>query len=371
MALSAALQMLANQIERGLLRQRPTWVAAEIAGFGVPEFRAQTPALDAHLAGMGATRAEPEAVADLAQRATDHQAPRIRDQHVVSKVLLRQFCVPVKNIEKLMAFNLQWGQPHPRTPRQVGKIVDIVKIDSESTERIWRQVETRLHAALLAVHNGQLLNHPSHVDTIKRAITLHFARRQEVSEFNERSWREQLEQHREVLRAQRWFMRAALEERYGRLILPDGAQVDEIALDLLMEGTTRLYESGSMFRLRVEDEFNRGERIASQVGLKVMEAGGGEFLIGDTPVVVLGPGGVSGVRNVGLANAVTLALPLSPTHMAALHTIDEYVQIPASEVDDWNRRQVLQAKSHVYYRPGAPLATFITVTRAPAGNHRP
>lgn len=359
--------MLSDQIKAGLLRERPTWIATEIAGFGVAQFKAQIPAISAFLGGAGATEAELEAVAELARRATDESADRVRDQHVVSRVILRRFCEPVGSAEKLAAHNLQWGASKLRTRTEVGKIVNFVKIDSATTEVLWQQVENGLHDALVALQEGRLFDDANHVLTVKRAITLHFARGREVGEFNERSWKDQLVQRREEFRGHHWLMRAALEHRYGPLILPAGRAAEEIALDLLMEGTVRLFECGTVFRLRVEDEFQRGERLAKGLGLRILEATGGEFLIGDTPVVVLGPGGQFGLREVGLAGAVTLALPLSPTHLAALHTSDEYVRIPPEAVEEWNRRQVLQATSHVYYRPGSSLAPFITATRLPTG----
>ena len=366
--LPPAFMVLLDHIRTGGLERR-AWLAIEVAGVGPDEFDAQIPAMISELGPAGPTQRELEDLAQLTREAIDDQAPRIPGQHVVSRVLLREFCRPQVGSKptELSSLALQWGKVNPRTPGAVGKVENFVKIDSEATERLWQTVENDLPSAIASAKAGTIFGSPGQVMTIKRAIALHFARGQEVSEFNEQIWRDGLAEGRESMRNHPRLMRAALESRYGPILLPDGKEAAEIALDILMEGTKQLVESGTIFRLRVEDEFERVQKMATGMGLQITVASQGEFLIGDTPVILVGSDGRFGLRNVGLGNAITIALPIGRTHLAALGPLNEQVVASKVEVDEWNCRQIKQARSHVYFHPDSNLEGFAVKVRPPAG----
>jgi hypothetical protein len=74
-----------------------------------------------------------------------------------------------------------------------------------------------------------------------------------------------------------------------------------------------------------------------------------------------------GLRIVGLSNVASITLPLGPTYLASLAASDEHVVASADEVEEWNRLQVRQAKTHVYFRQGSGLELLIASERPPFG----
>jgi hypothetical protein len=63
----------------------------------------------------------------------------------------------------------------------------------------------------------------------------------------------------------------------------------------------------------------------------------------------------------GRANAVSL--PLGRFHVAALTRDDDWVTMPTSMVQELNRWQILQAKTHVHFHPGSGLQSFVLSIR--------
>ncbi|HEY1915849.1 MAG TPA: hypothetical protein VGH27_09765 [Streptosporangiaceae bacterium] len=58
----------------------------------------------------------------------------------------------------------------------MGKLRNVVQLDSLETERLWGRTEQNLPAAIDAAHTCRVLLNPKHVAVIKDAIALYFAR---------------------------------------------------------------------------------------------------------------------------------------------------------------------------------------------------
>jgi hypothetical protein len=96
-----------------------------IAGGPGPDvFEAGIPDLVTELNGVGPTAAELQHLVDRTREVTDETALRVPEQHVVSKVLLKQFCrAPTGGRGyELQALDLRWGKSRERTPTQVGAL---------------------------------------------------------------------------------------------------------------------------------------------------------------------------------------------------------------------------------------------------------
>jgi len=88
-------------------------------------------------------------IVDTAKQVLDTSAPTVPEQHTVSQVLMRRFVRDTPNGRGVRAYSFDSGLlDRPRNPRSVGKLTNFVKIDSEATERLWNQTETKMRAAL-------------------------------------------------------------------------------------------------------------------------------------------------------------------------------------------------------------------------------
>jgi hypothetical protein len=105
---------------------------ASIVGFDVVEQRKGDIAM---ISGVSAVRIQE--VVDTGRQALNTASPRVGEQHVVSRALLRRFLGPTNQGERLLSYNLQFGRAHVRAPGAVGKLENFVKIDSLETEQLW------------------------------------------------------------------------------------------------------------------------------------------------------------------------------------------------------------------------------------------
>ena len=122
--------------------------------------------------------------------ALNDQSPREHHQHLVSQVLLRRFCqTDEHNVKRLDAYSRTDRRVSQKTPGQVAKLDDFVKIDSEDTEHLWRTTENLMHDALAAARTPSLFKMPKHVQTLKDAMALHLVRSLELYENHNEFWR--------------------------------------------------------------------------------------------------------------------------------------------------------------------------------------
>ncbi len=303
------------------------------------------------------------------RRALREDSPRVPEQHVVSKVLLGEFCTSkTRGPRMLCAYTLDHGCINARTPAAVGKVEHFVKIDSKKTEDLWSLTETRLPAALNAARDPGIFDSPNHVATIKNAVALHVVRSLELWESHKRLWDQGLARLREWLLSQ---PEDALQRSFGSrhlgLLAPSGRRGRELMVDDLMEASRRLFGSGFLFRIDVEDYFTKACELLVRMGLEIICAEEGEFLIGDVPAFTVDRkrGALGFLEGVALATASTVFLPLGPRRLAALGPTNTWGSISESQVHVLNSLQIRKARRQVYMRRGSELAEAVRTQRPP------
>jgi hypothetical protein len=119
---------------------------------------------------------DPERIAELTPQASEN----VTGQHIVSKVLLREWAAAVKHttVEHVQPYNLQHPERrlNTRPPRGIGKIENFVPWASTSLEIKWGLVERELPNALAAVKAGTALEEPGTAGILRDLIALHYIR---------------------------------------------------------------------------------------------------------------------------------------------------------------------------------------------------
>jgi hypothetical protein len=366
MALSVPLQYIAAllAVDHAQEAGRAVLFASTV---GFDEFERNIPAVAAI---SGASITSLEQIVAIGRQALSIASPVVKEQHLVSRVLLRQFCVPnARGEAQLLAHSLQYGRARLTGPGGVAKRDHFVKIDSQETEHVWGQVEQDLSKTLAAIRTRRVLRDPHFVTLLKEAVALHFARSLDTLEMQETLMRQTLEQRR-VAYLDDWEQMRELYFKKHHLYPPLASRAtrEEIADDLL-EQTKQLSESGVLFRLRVVDLFEKARVMAGWMGLRIMSPRSGEFLVGDVPAIPINEDtGASGLLGgVALGDATMIVLPLSPTRLLALaRGPDEFVRIPAGMVRELNRYQIAHAKTQVATRPGSGLTDLVLAVARPS-----
>jgi hypothetical protein len=337
---------------------------ASVIGFDVVERRKGDIAA---ISGVSAERIQE--VVDTGRQALNTASPKRPEQHLISQALMRQFCIPTTQGDRLLSYNLRFAATRLLPTRQVGKLRDFVKIDSEATEQLWGLTEQELPAAIKAARTRRVLQNPKHVDVIKNAIALHFARSLDTLESVEQNWKQTLANARAQYVADRPAMEQLFYQKHG--YYASGSTVAEEIADDVLSTATALYESGAYFRLRVVDVFEETRRMAAASHLEIIWSRRRQFqfLFGDVPAITVGAGGAAlGIPGgVPFGDATTVFLPLSPWRLAALRRVDAFEPVRARAVKWANAMQVAKAHDYVYMRSGSGLEAFAASERPPTG----
>ncbi len=354
------LRMFADRLHEDQGRQLGRAVLfASVVGFDVVERRKGDIAV---VSGVSAARIQE--IVDTGRQALDTASPKRPEQHLISQALMRQFCIPTNQGNRLLGYNLQFGGTRLLPTKQVGKLRNFVKIDSEATEELWGRTEQDLPAAIKAARTRRVLKNPKHVAVIKDAIALHYARSRTILESVEKNWQETLATARAAYMANQPAMQELFYQKHG--YWAGGSTVAEEIADDLLSGATALNQSGAYFRLRVVDLFEEARRRAAAARLEIIWSCRGQFqfLFGDVPALTIPDGAPFG-------DATTVFLPLSPTRLAALGKADRFEAVGARAVRQANARQVANARDYVYMHPGSGLDAFVASARPPTGPVRP
>jgi Protein of unknown function (DUF4238) len=285
------------------------------------------------------------------------------DQHVVSKVILKQFTQPWGTKGELLLASLNVRHPERKIVRagsaRFGKIPDYLRFASGSAEDLWGATETRLHEPLEAIKRDDRIADPSHEAVIRDAIALHFIRSIPAAALHQTTWRERMEAARQQWRDNPEMLQWIHVHVFGWWT-DDPARL-ELALDEFYRPVDELVSSGAIFRVSLEDRFQRARAGFQAFELKILASPDRKFLIGDVPVLAMreGHGGLGIFDGVGLANADEIVLPLTPQHVAVLGQGSQSRKATAAEVDRYNTLQVRLAYRHVYFKPAGGLEPFI------------
>ncbi len=86
-------------------------------------------------------------------------------------------------------------------------------VDSQATEALWQQVESRLNPAVAAALNGTALGNPTHLSTLRYAVALHFVRNPQTLTVHNKSFADALDRQVDQL-ANTEFAAEAFRRKY-------------------------------------------------------------------------------------------------------------------------------------------------------------
>ncbi len=308
-----------------------------------------------------------EMLQGIKQLASD-AARHVPDQHVVSRVILRQFAEPYgKKREILLAALDREHSGRKMTtggPNRYCKVEDYVRFASGAAEELWHRTETRLHEPLEAIKRDGQLSDPAQSALIRDAIALHLVRSIPTRAYHQESWLKHREAARQWLRARPRLLQEIHVQRFGWWT-SDPERLER-AIDWFYGPLDALVGSDALFRYSLEERLERLRSGFQAFDLKILSTHRREFLIGDAPVLMLreGRGGLGIFDGVGVANADEIVLPLTPHHVAVLGQGSGAAEATDEEVERYNTLEVMIAYKDVCFRPTSRLDQFIRAVLA-------
>ena len=364
-----ALQQLAPLIsEDGGRRRARTLLALVAAG---PDYvAARLPDLHAFMGEASPGMDELTGLIDAVRTATSPAAPTVSEQHVISRVLLRRWTEQGKPGagRQLMRYDVLSGASKLRSVAQLGYVLDFVKIDSLAVEKVWQRVENHLGEAITAAEDGSLRQRSSSQRILREAIALHFVRSPIAAAVHEYTWKA-VSKNRIRALAGTPLAVEAFRRSHGGLV-PAGPEGRRMGAEAVLARLAEAHESGAIFRLLIEERFDRVCELLDPAPLEVIvPARHHEFILGDVPALTFdGKTGAAGVADgVPLTGGDTVMLPLGPRLLVALGPRHQTATVGQEVVERINRLQLRAATEYMVHRPGARMGSQLAGWRPPAG----
>jgi hypothetical protein len=294
---------------------------------------------------------------------------RIKNQHVVSKVILKGFAAPGPHGTgwQLTPFDLHLGQElKPRGLGGCGKVPDFLTFASESAEQLWKGVEDQLQNAIEAAQAGHLHDQTAHVEAIMDGIALHLVRGLRYLELHRAIVRQSIEDvHRTALRSRRAMLQAEFQRLHGLVAV--GNEALATVLEEPISKWLALDTRGALVRASMEAMFRRVRATLRPLAVEVWHVPPGhELLISDSPAFTFRylTESTSIQLNVAIGDSHGIALPLARDCLVVTGPKAKDDELLPEQVSFFNRLQVEVAHRHVYYRPRSGLETFVQTMRA-------
>ena len=265
-----------------------------------------------------------------------------RKQHLISKVLLRQFATVD---DELMSYDLRYGKASPRHPSRVGWIRDFVAEQSVELESLWNTSEDAAGNASAAAVAGNVFDNPDDVLTLKNLIALHFMRNTRVKAL----WN------------------VGFQTSLLNVSAPPHFPGNRDVLEAVVRHQTAK-RGATWFAEQQRESFEKSARLVATAGLEVVVSSDAPVLVGDRSVISAykTPDGYR-FEYVPFSNASTHILPIGPRHLVALSKEDKYIYPEADWIDRLNQHQIFQAHSHVFFSPtDTELEERVSAIRAKA-----
>lgn len=344
------------------------WVAAALVPIECSERLGEPVAVGAAPFGeMPSPAAMVQGIKELMPDADRH----VPDQHVVSRVILKQFAEPYGTKREVLLGAVDRQHPTRKMttggPHRYGKVRDYVRFASGAAEELWHRTETRLHEPLEAIKRDGQLSDPAHGALIRDAIALHVVRSIPTRAYHQDSWVKHREAARQRLRAQPRLLQEIHVQQFGWWT-SDPERLER-AIDWFYGPLDAVVASDALFRYSLAERLERLRTGFEAFDLKILISRSREFLIGDAPVLMLcdGRGGLGTFDGVGVANADEIVLPLTPHHVAVLGQDGDAAEATDEEVERYNALEVMIAYKDVCFRPTSGLDAFVrNVLAAPA-----
>jgi len=292
---------------------------------------------------------------------------RVKNQHVVSKVVLKGFAAPGSRGLgwQLTSFDLRLG--HEQKPRGLsgcGRVPDFLTFASESAEQLWKSVEDQLHNAILAAREGNLHDHNAHVEAIADCIALHLVRSIRYLELHQAIIAKSAESVRkEALHSRKAMLESEFRRRYG--LEAAGPEALAIILKGPIAKWRDLDQRGALVRTSMEAMFRRVREALRTQAVEVLHVPRGyDLLISDSPAVTFRYlAGNKGIEpNVAIGDSDSIVMPLARDCLVAIGPKAQDSELLPDQVSFFNRLQIAAGYRYVYYHPASGLRKFVQVT---------
>lgn len=301
---------------------------------------------------------------------------RIKNQHVVSKVILKGFAGPGSRGQgwQLTPFDLRLGhEQKPRGLRGCGRVPDFLTLGSESAEQLWKSVEDQLHNAIQAARAGKLHDQSSYAATITDCIALHLVRSIRYLALHQSLLAKTIETVRwTALHSRKAMLEAEFRRRYG--LEAAGPEALNIILDGPISEWQALGERGALVRTSMEVMFGRVRETLRGQAIEVWHVPRNhELLISDSPAITFRylTGNMSIEPNVAIGDSHCVVLPLAKDCLVAIGATAKDDELLPDQVSFFNRLQIAASFRYVYYHPSGGLRELVQATmRAPTARLR-
>lgn len=297
---------------------------------------------------------------------------RIRNQHVVSKVVLKGFAAEGSRGRawQLTPFDLRLGQEQKsRGLNGCGRVPDFLTFASKSAEQLWKSVEDHLHDAIYTARAGKLHDHNTHTEAIMDCIALHLVRSIRYLELHRSIILQSTESVRQsALHSRKDMLESEFRRRYG--LEPAGPEALAIILESPIAKWQELDVRGALVRTSMEAMFRRIRQALRTQAIEVWHVPRGhELLISDSPAITFRylAGKTSVEPNVAIGDADSIVLPLSRDCLVAIGPKAKDGGLLPDQVSFFNRLQIAVSYRYVYYHPMSGLGGFVKATLASQG----
>jgi Protein of unknown function (DUF4238) len=289
---------------------------------------------------------------------------RIKNQHVVSKGVLRGFATPGSRGKGWLLTPFDVRLRHEQKPRGLdgcGKVADFLPFASASAEQLWKSVEDRLHDAIEAARAGNLHDRRAHAEAISDCIALHLVRSLRYRDMNRDIVARTIENVRQTApHSRRTLLQTEFQRRYG--LIAGGPEALAIVLEEPISKWRALDTRGAIVRVSMETMFRRICDGLRPLAVEVWHVPSGyELLISDSPAFTFRYSRNNTViePNVAIGDSHGIALPLARDCLAVIGPKPKDDELLPDQVSLFNKVQVAVTYRRVYYRPGSKLKTFV------------
>lgn len=307
-----------------------------------------------------------EYVWQLAEAVHNSPGRRVKRQHVVSKTVLGNFVRNTAHGPFINMVDLRTRVDRRVATSDAGFEKDFIRVDSFNSEQVWGETETLIPAALRAAREETVLARPEHLQVLRQAVALHFARSFTSLNVIEQTWpakRAQILAHLEDKAARR--ISEAFERPYSRPATQ--VEIAETVDYAARTGLDQVVQSGAYARIRIEQLYDQALERFESWGVEVIRAPENDLVISDNPVVLgrVGDERRSGDNRMAIDEANSIVFPIAPDVLVSMGPMSGYAVANTEAVEALNRSQIAGAHRFVFHREGQDMADLI------AGEARP